>query len=76
MVDGVAAAGQTINFAMISLFPPTYRSRANGMRLDLANVSLDKRIKLNSRIEPNLSGFGRDGAYILAISWWKESREE
>lgn len=39
VVDGAAAADQTINFAMISLFPPTYKSKVNGMRLDLANVS-------------------------------------
>lgn len=35
-VDG--AAGQTINFAMFSLFPPTYKNRPNGMRKDLAEV--------------------------------------
>ena len=38
-VDGGAAAGQTINFAMFSLFPPTYKNRPNGMRVDIAEVS-------------------------------------
>lgn len=38
-IDGAAGAGQTINFAMLSLFPPTFKNRENGMRVDLANVS-------------------------------------
>ncbi|KAI0354496.1 glycoside hydrolase [Trametes cingulata] len=38
MVDGEAAGGQTINFAMFSLFPPTFKNRPNGMRIDLAET--------------------------------------
>ncbi|KAG5637611.1 hypothetical protein H0H81_003945, partial [Sphagnurus paluster] len=38
VLDGATAAGQTVNFAMFSLFPPTYKNRANGMRADLAEV--------------------------------------
>lgn len=38
-VDGKAAAGQTIHFAMLSLFPPTFKNRPNGMRIDIAEVS-------------------------------------
>lgn len=37
-VDGNAARGQTINFAMFSLFPPTFKNRPNGMRIDVATV--------------------------------------
>ncbi|KAF8159380.1 alfa-L-arabinofuranosidase precursor [Crassisporium funariophilum] len=37
-VDGAAATGQTINFAMFSLFPPTFKNRANGMRADIAEA--------------------------------------
>ncbi|KAG6911267.1 hypothetical protein DXG01_002105 [Tephrocybe rancida] len=37
-VDGGAAAGKTIFFGMFSLFPPTYRGRENGMRIDLAQA--------------------------------------
>ncbi|TFK37413.1 glycoside hydrolase superfamily [Crucibulum laeve] len=37
-LDGTAAAGQTINFAMLSLFPPTYLSVVNGMRVDLGTA--------------------------------------
>ncbi|KAJ2930987.1 hypothetical protein H1R20_g6135, partial [Candolleomyces eurysporus] len=37
-VDAASAAGQTINFAMLSLFPPTFKNRANGMRIDLAEA--------------------------------------
>ena len=39
MLDGAEAAGETIHFAMISLFPPTYKGRENGMRIDIAEVS-------------------------------------
>lgn len=35
-VDG--AAGTTVNFAMFSLFPPTFKNRPNGMRIDIAEV--------------------------------------
>jgi alpha-N-arabinofuranosidase len=37
-VNGAAAAGQTIHFAMLSLFPPTFKNRPNGMRVDIAEV--------------------------------------
>ncbi|KAK0196649.1 arabinofuranosidase [Armillaria mellea] len=40
-VDGAAASGQTINFAMFSLFPPTFKNRLNGMRVDIANALQD-----------------------------------
>ncbi|TFK22388.1 arabinofuranosidase [Coprinopsis marcescibilis] len=36
--DAPAASGQTINFAMLSLFPPTYKNRPNGMRADIAEA--------------------------------------
>ncbi|TCD68736.1 hypothetical protein EIP91_009882 [Steccherinum ochraceum] len=38
-VDG--AAGQTINFAMFSLFPPTFKNRENGMRIDIAETLVE-----------------------------------
>ncbi|KAJ3795568.1 glycoside hydrolase family 51 protein [Lentinula aff. detonsa] len=37
-VDGETLAGQTINFAMFSLFPPTFKNRPNGMRIDIAET--------------------------------------
>ncbi|KAK0441009.1 arabinofuranosidase [Armillaria borealis] len=40
-VDGTAASGQTINFAMFSLFPPTFKNRSNGMRVDIADALQD-----------------------------------
>lgn len=39
--DGAAASGLTINFAMFSLFPPTFKNRQNGMRIDIAEVSVN-----------------------------------
>ncbi|KAF7323682.1 putative alpha-L-arabinofuranosidase A [Mycena kentingensis (nom. inval.)] len=42
-LDGPAAAGQRINFAMFSLFPPTFKNRANGMRADVAQALADMR---------------------------------
>jgi alpha-N-arabinofuranosidase len=37
-VDGASSSGKTIYFGMFSLFPPTYRNRPNGMRVDLAEA--------------------------------------
>jgi alpha-L-arabinofuranosidase len=34
------AGGQTIHFAMFSLFPPTFKNRENGMRIDIAESLL------------------------------------
>ncbi|KAH7911175.1 glycoside hydrolase family 51 protein [Hygrophoropsis aurantiaca] len=39
--DGATAAGQTIDFAMFSLFPPTFKDRANGLRIDVATTLYD-----------------------------------
>ncbi|KAF9056073.1 glycoside hydrolase [Panaeolus papilionaceus] len=41
LVDGSASAGKTIYFGMFSLFPPTFRGRENGMRIDLAEALAD-----------------------------------
>lgn len=38
ILDGKVAAGKTIHFGMFSLFPPTFRGRENGMRIDLAEA--------------------------------------
>ncbi|KAK0463632.1 uncharacterized protein EV420DRAFT_1099892 [Desarmillaria tabescens] len=40
IVDGTATAGQAINFAMFSLFPPTFKNRENGMRVDTAKMGI------------------------------------
>ncbi|KAF8999332.1 glycoside hydrolase superfamily [Cyathus striatus] len=37
-LSGTAAAGQTIHFAMFSLFPNTFRGVSNGMRADLGQA--------------------------------------
>lgn len=39
--SGAQAAGRTVKFAMFSLFPPTFKGRANGMRMDIAEVGLE-----------------------------------
>nr|CCC33068.1 alfa-L-arabinofuranosidase precursor [Pleurotus sp. 'Florida']CCC33069.1 alfa-L-arabinofuranosidase [Pleurotus sp. 'Florida'] len=44
-IDGAAASGQTINFAMFSLFPPTFKNRANGMRDDIATALAEMKPK-------------------------------
>ncbi|KAG1802221.1 glycoside hydrolase family 51 protein, partial [Suillus plorans] len=38
-VDGASAIGETINFAMFSLFPPTFKGRTNGLRMDIAQAT-------------------------------------
>lgn len=40
-IDGASAIGGTINFAMFSLFPPTFKGRANGLRMDIAQTLYD-----------------------------------
>ncbi|KAL0069028.1 hypothetical protein AAF712_004022 [Marasmius tenuissimus] len=37
-VDGEVASSQIINFALFSLFPPTFNNRENGLRIDIAEV--------------------------------------
>ncbi|KAG8767929.1 hypothetical protein FRC12_005948 [Ceratobasidium sp. 428] len=37
-VDSASATGKTLYFGMFSLFPPTYKNRPNGMRIDLAET--------------------------------------
>ncbi|KAB5590422.1 hypothetical protein CTheo_6139 [Ceratobasidium theobromae] len=37
-MDGSASGGKKIYFGLFSLFPPTYRNRPNGMRIDLAEA--------------------------------------
>ncbi|KAH8083329.1 glycoside hydrolase family 51 protein [Cristinia sonorae] len=36
-----SAGGQTIDFAMFSLFPPTFKNRPNGMRIDIAETLVE-----------------------------------
>jgi alpha-L-arabinofuranosidase len=40
-LDGKAARGATIYFGFFSLFPPTYKNKPNGMRIDLAEALAD-----------------------------------
>lgn len=49
--DGANAASQTINFAMFSLFPPTFKGRENGLRIDIATVRI---LVGSSLINPSL----------------------
>jgi alpha-L-arabinofuranosidase len=37
-LDGASAKGTTVYFGLFSLFPPTYKNRPNGMRIDLAEA--------------------------------------
>ncbi|KAG8705329.1 hypothetical protein FRC09_003029 [Ceratobasidium sp. 395] len=40
-VDGVDKGGQVIYFALLSLFPPTWNDRPNGLRKDIVQVLAD-----------------------------------
>lgn len=44
-VDGASAIGETINFAMFSLFPPTFKGRVNGLRMDIAQACFHLELK-------------------------------
>ncbi|GJJ10699.1 hypothetical protein Clacol_004926 [Clathrus columnatus] len=61
-VDGASAAGQSIFFALFSLFPPTFMNRANGMRLDIATgQEPSQRWIWNNTIGPLTDRPGRPG---------------
>lgn len=74
VLDSTAAAGQTIHFAMLSLFPPTFRSRVNGLRPDLATVSLALHFVNSIGLKAAL-GTSRNATRLFAIPWWKKSCE-
>ncbi|KZV84949.1 hypothetical protein EXIGLDRAFT_841816 [Exidia glandulosa HHB12029] len=40
-LDGAGARGADLAFALISLFPPTFKNRPNGMRVDIAEALAD-----------------------------------
>ncbi|CUA67371.1 putative alpha-L-arabinofuranosidase A [Rhizoctonia solani] len=67
-VDGANASGKSVYFGLFSLFPPTYKGRANGMRVDLAEAlaatkprTIAKRWKWNETIGPLENRLGRQG---------------
>lgn len=70
-VNGAEAAGETIHFAMFSLFPPTFKGRSNGMRIDIAEVMWSiMRIGHNSLNRLYLlTGASRDGTGFLPFPW-------
>ncbi|KAG6860468.1 hypothetical protein C0995_010759 [Termitomyces sp. Mi166 len=65
-LDGEAAAGQTINFAMFSLFPPTFKSRPNGMRMDIAECTATQ----NSRTDECAGGNNLEGQTVATRWQW------
>jgi hypothetical protein len=54
-MDGATAAGATINFAMFSLMPPTFKGRENGMRMDIAEVQIPTSVYISVDISFRLS---------------------
>ncbi|KAI0076533.1 glycoside hydrolase family 51 protein [Panus rudis PR-1116 ss-1] len=40
-IDNNSGSTQTVNFAMFSLFPPTFKNRPNGMRIDIAEALVE-----------------------------------
>ena len=69
-VDGNSASGESIHFAMLSLFPPTFKNRENGMRVDIAEVrgSLANIDMLIAEWLP-FKGLVRDETLFLPPSW-------
>ena len=43
-LDGPSASGETMYFSMFSLFPPTFKNRPNGMRMDIAQVCMNSEL--------------------------------
>ncbi|KAL7269769.1 hypothetical protein RUND412_007554 [Rhizina undulata] len=63
------AAGQVFYFSMISLFPPTYKDRANGLRKDLAQNLKD----LNPKFLRFPGGNNLEGLSIQTRWQWKKN---
>ena len=68
-VDGEAAAGETIFFSLFSLFPPTYKNRANGIRPDIAEASTSHCDVITQEISRNNLGFGGSETGFLPFPW-------
>ena len=64
LVQPSGSAATTVNFAMFSLFPPTFKGRANGMRMDIAEVRRAHATLLR-RSDVIFIGTRRDGPEIL-----------
>jgi alpha-N-arabinofuranosidase len=63
------AAGQTLYFNLISLFPPTYKNRPNGLRLDLAETLADLKPKFL-----RFPGGNHLQGYSIETRWqWKKN---
>lgn len=70
-VDAASASGQTINFAMLSLFPPTFKNRPNGMRVDLAEVRVMLIPWLICILIAIVIGFGRNSTRFVPVPRWE-----
>ncbi|KAG2358998.1 glycoside hydrolase family 51 protein [Suillus spraguei] len=68
-VDGASAIGETINFAMFSLFPPTFKGRANGLRMDIAQACFHLELKQHTLYDMNPSFFRFPGGNNLGQSF-------
>ncbi|KAG1805328.1 glycoside hydrolase family 51 protein [Suillus subaureus] len=64
-VDGSSAIGGTINFAMFSLFPPTFKGRANGLRMDIAQACFHLELKQHTLYDMKPSFFRLPGGNNL-----------
>ena len=69
-------AGSSLNFNLISLFPPTYKGRANGMRPDIMELLAD--LKPVSAFAGGWTTFlttsSHSFAYLVVITWKATSR--
>lgn len=72
-LDGAAASGQNINFAMLSLFPPTFKNRPNGMRADIATVRQTVCILVS--FAEIILGTRRDGPRVLPFPRYESDAE-
>ena len=72
--DPAATTSGWLDFGYISLFPPTYKNRKNGLRLDLAEALADMnpvswhrvRLLLDKQVLTH-------GADFPSLSWWKHA---
>jgi hypothetical protein len=70
-LDAATFAGQTIEFAMFSLMPPTFMNRPNGMRIDIAEVCHFIQVLLPF-IDDSVIDSRNCKAFILPVPRWQQ----
>jgi alpha-N-arabinofuranosidase len=71
--DPAGTSNGTLDFNLISLFPPTYKNRKNGLRVDIAEA-LARMNPVSDRLSVNADQKVLTASLaLLALSWWQHA---